>query len=102
MSKYAMRQNQRAQLRAKLWLRDGPNVRCRWCGVALWDTMEVAMPERKGAERATLEHLVPKSKGGTNALANLVLACDPCNNARKDNIGRAPLLPMSKQTWVPR
>ena len=37
------------------------------------------------AEDLTLDHLVPKSKGGSNALGNLWLACFPCNNSRGNN-----------------
>lgn len=31
---------------------------------------------------ATLEHLIPYSKGGRSNLTNCVLACEPCNIAR--------------------
>lgn len=30
----------------------------------------------------TLDHVVPKSKGGTNALSNLVVSCYDCNNLK--------------------
>ncbi|RZM79535.1 HNH endonuclease [Leptolyngbya iicbica] len=30
----------------------------------------------------TIEHLIPRSRGGSNALHNLRLACFPCNNQR--------------------
>jgi 5-methylcytosine-specific restriction endonuclease McrA len=33
---------------------------------------------------ATEDHLVPKSKGGSDLLDNLVLACNECNNQRGD------------------
>ena len=33
-------------------------------------------------EQLTLEHLVPRSLGGSNALHNLRLACLPCNSRR--------------------
>lgn len=32
----------------------------------------------------TLDHLIERSKGGRNALFNLVLACAPCNNERSN------------------
>jgi 5-methylcytosine-specific restriction endonuclease McrA len=32
----------------------------------------------------TLEHVVPISKGGTNAQRNLKLSCSGCNNQRGD------------------
>lgn len=31
---------------------------------------------------ATVDHLVPKSAGGSNDLDNLVIACHPCNTGR--------------------
>jgi 5-methylcytosine-specific restriction endonuclease McrA len=34
------------------------------------------------AKDLTLDHLIPKSKGGSNRLENLWLACFPCNNSR--------------------
>jgi len=33
---------------------------------------------------ATLDHLIPKGKGGTDDLSNLVLACKTCNNQKSD------------------
>lgn len=35
-------------------------------------------------ETATLDHIVPRDKGGRNCLANLCLACFPCNRAKAD------------------
>lgn len=35
-------------------------------------------------DHATLDHKIPKSKGGSNARENLVLACNKCNNAKSD------------------
>ncbi len=32
--------------------------------------------------RATLEHIVPRTHGGTNALENLAVACGRCNGAK--------------------
>mgnify|MGYP001596001954 FL=1 len=31
---------------------------------------------------STLEHVIPKSQGGTNEIKNLKISCAPCNNAR--------------------
>ncbi len=30
-------------------------------------------------EFMTLDHLVPKTRGGSNHISNLVLSCSPCN-----------------------
>ena len=53
-----------AAVRAKVAARDGEG--CWFCG------------DRLG-EDATIEHLIPKSKGGRNSLANYVLAHRKCN-----------------------
>lgn len=48
--------------------------RCSYCGCDLnWLT-------------ATLDHVVPKSKGGTDTIDNLVLACQPCNVQKADRL----------------
>lgn len=40
--------------------------------------------------RLTIEHLIPRSKGGSHALPNLRLACSCCNNRRGDRFGPPP------------
>lgn len=47
--------------------------RCQVCG------------ERPGIHRyLTIDHIVPKSKGGTNDEANLRVLCNRCNSGKKD------------------
>ncbi len=57
-----------------LWRRE--NKKCFWCGCPTrlskdhaWDT-------------ATDDHVIPRYKGGTNDVSNLVSACNRCNNRR--------------------
>ena len=46
------------------------NYVCRYCG-----------------ERATTaDHVVPKTKGGTDAMNNLVAACRECNSGKRDRV----------------
>lgn len=59
---------QRASLFAK-------TTHCHWCGKAFANISE-----------ATVEHLVPRSRGGSDRMDNLRLACEPCNRARRDSI----------------
>lgn len=58
------------QLRKAAWAAWGSEAECVWCRRPLtFDTM-------------TLEHLVPKSKGGSDRLDNLAPACRKCNSGR--------------------
>jgi HNH endonuclease len=52
-----------------------PNERCEYCGL----------------EATTLDHVVPKSKGGSNHRSNLVPCCHPCNQGKAD---------MSLEAWI--
>lgn len=58
---------------AALALRDGWT--CHYCAAALgWGHESVTHPE--------IEHKTPKSRGGSDDLENLVLACRPCNRTK--------------------
>ena len=37
-------------------------------------------------EESTIDHILPKNKGGGNGRDNLVLACQPCNQEKDDNL----------------
>lgn len=63
------KQSKSAITRERLLERDGDA--CWFCGDAMGEDM-------------TIEHLVPKSKGGLNGLANYVLAHKRCNAAAAD------------------
>jgi hypothetical protein len=52
-----------------IWARDG--LACVYCGVSL----------EEGA-RLTLDHVRPRSHGGSHASTNLVTACVHCNSVR--------------------
>lgn len=39
-------------------------------------------------ETATLDHIIPIAKGGTNADGNFQLACQPCNLKKADRMPR--------------
>lgn len=72
-----------------LYARDGRN--CYWCGRALIRRDDfVPAVGRLPDDYPTLEHLVPRSMGGSDRLENLVLACPPCNVERGND-----------ESWVP-
>jgi 5-methylcytosine-specific restriction endonuclease McrA len=62
--------------RRTLLLRDGAS--CVYCGRQLGTGEPFS--------RLTFDHVVPVSRGGGNALTNLVLACKPCNRAKADQM----------------
>lgn len=82
-------------LRRRWWEQD---QRCLWCGRWVWMMGMVtrrdatarlwhltgAKPTKREVNRAraTAEHLVPKSLGGTNRVSNIVCACQACNVTR--------------------
>jgi hypothetical protein len=58
-----------------IWERDGEH--CVWCSTASW-------PRDR-----TLEHLLPRSRGGRNGDHNLLPACRSCNKARRSRSAAA-------------
>lgn len=66
----------RRDIRKALLERDGP--RCFWCD------RHTADKPKAGQLKATVEHITPRSRGGSDDLSNLVIACLPCNAERGD------------------
>lgn len=68
-------------LRRLVLERDG--FRCRYCGVAL-------RPYRQGREHdddeATVDHIVPRSRGGADEATNMVACCWRCNQDKADTV----------------
>lgn len=68
--------SKRAKRHRDLLFRSHPY--CHWCNKKLTKNTR------------TLEHLVPLSMGGTDALINLRLACPECNSGRNLSVQRVP------------
>ncbi len=67
--------------RLRIYMRD--KFRCQYCG------------EKKAAGALTLDHILPRSRGGDNSPVNIVTACVACNNRKGDRTpaeARMPLL----------
>src|SRR5438309_8587551 len=43
-------------------------------------------PAKYATQRFSLEHIIPRSQGGTTSLDNLALACQGCNNHKYNKI----------------
>lgn len=62
------------QRRKRTRLYDEQKGRCWYCGKSV------------ARERATLDHIVPRSRGGTDCNANLVMACRRCNRMKGNKL----------------
>lgn len=59
--------------------------RCFYCGVHVnLHTVESLATRWPDPRAATLDHIVPRSRGGGNTDGNVVLACRGCNERRSD------------------
>ena len=75
------RREQSSMKRLRIYMRD--KYRCQYCG------------EKKSAGGLTLDHILPRSRGGDNSPINVVTACVKCNNRKSDRTpeeARMPLL----------
>lgn len=63
--------NKKKKTRKRKLFRNSQDT-CHYCGLDMTDT-----PELK-----TIDHVIPKSKGGKNRSSNYVLACVDCNRAK--------------------
>jgi 5-methylcytosine-specific restriction endonuclease McrA len=67
--------------RTRIYMRD--KFRCQYCG------------DRKSPNELTLDHILPRSRGGDNSPVNVVTACVACNSRkgnRTPSEARMPLL----------
>jgi 5-methylcytosine-specific restriction endonuclease McrA len=67
--------------RVRIYIRDG--FRCQYCG------------ERKNPVELTLDHILPRSRGGGGSAINIVTACLACNQRKGNRTpeeARMPLL----------
>jgi 5-methylcytosine-specific restriction endonuclease McrA len=75
------RREQSGMKRSRIYMRD--KFRCQYCG------------DKKPAGQLTLDHILPRSRGGDNSPVNVVTACVACNNRKADRTpaeARMPLL----------
>lgn len=77
--------------RRNLYRRD--QYTCQYCG---------AQP---GSEELTIDHVQPRSRGGTSTWENCVLACLECNQRKANRTPREASMPLHKcplrPTWTP-
>jgi|TARA_B100000073_G_C23426250_1_gene449298 hypothetical protein len=71
--------------RNAIYVRDGH--KCQYCGAT---------------RRLTIDHVIPKSKGGTDDWENLVVACSSCNIKKGDKMLEQSGLKLSRKPARPR
>lgn len=66
--------------------------RCRYCQCTTH--CPVCEPDADFRLVATRDHYIPRSKGGSNRITNLVLACRRCNHKKSDRVSTEPIGPL--------
>lgn len=69
--------------RKSIWKRD--NYKCQYCGT------------KPNQDECTLDHIVPKSRGGETSWTNCVLACYRCNSQKADREPQEAYRPKDKE-----
>ncbi len=63
------------------------NHKCAYCG--------------RGDLPLTIDHIIPRSKGGDDSWENLVAACLPCNNSKGDRTPDEANLKLKYKPYAP-
>lgn len=71
---------------------------CYYCGCLTH--CPACAPDCDPQTVATRDHYIPVSKGGSNEISNLVLACKRCNRTKADDLPTEPLAPLPAVTYV--
>jgi len=74
--------------RRNILIRD--NHECQYCG------------KKCEGKDATLDHVLPSSRGGKSTWTNIVLACTKCNNKKDDRTPREAGMKLSKEPVKPK
>lgn len=77
--------------RFNVMVRDG--FTCQYCG------------DKRPAKKLTMDHVVPRSRGGKTSWDNVVTACGPCNHDKGAKTPKEARLSLksrpAKPTWLP-
>lgn len=80
-----MRNSRRKNLRVRLFMHQA--------GCCFYCQKKMILPDpsqKPGGATATLDHIHPKSKGGSDVARNYVLACRTCNSAKANSTEWSP------------
>lgn len=74
--------------RRNIYTRD--NGTCQYCG------------KKPSKDEVSIDHIVPRSKGGKSTWTNLILACTPCNIKKSDKMLSESGMTLLKKPDIPR
>lgn len=74
--------------RRTIYKRD--NYQCQYCGAA------------PGSEELTIDHILPRSKGGQTTWTNCVLACLPCNTKKGNRTLKECGMKLAREPFKPK
>ncbi len=72
--------------KSNIFLRD--NNKCQYCG-------------EKNKKQLTIDHIIPRSKGGKSSFKNCVVCCKKCNMLKGDRLLSETKLKLRKQPYIP-
>ena len=73
--------------KSNIFVRD--NFTCQYCGVKL------------GKRQCTVDHVIPKSRGGKNKFDNVVCSCFECNNKKGDRLPSEAGMTLKRKPLIP-
>ena len=79
-----------------------PRVPLTKKNVLLRDDYTCAYCSAHGERAMTVDHVVPRSKGGPSSWENLVASCGPCNSRKRDRTPAEAGMPLRKKSCEPR
>lgn len=75
------------------------NYRCIYCGVRLGETRHNQLLTKADF---TVDHLLPRSRGGRNSWSNTACACSACNNRKSNRTPHEAGLTLMWEPKIPR
>ena len=78
-----------------------PRVSLTKKNVLLRDDYTCAYCSAHGDRTMTVDHIVPRSKGGPSSWENLVASCGPCNSRKRDRTPAEAGMPLRKKPREP-
>jgi 5-methylcytosine-specific restriction endonuclease McrA len=93
----------RAPRRGVRWSRTGvmrrDGYRCIYCGVTAGESRGHRVLAK---EQFTIDHLIPRSRGGQNSWGNTACACPSCNQRKGDRTPHEAAMPLLWEPKTPR